>query len=74
MVFDKTGSTTHGVPTLTKLVVLYDESIVSLKFMLATLGTAEGGSEHPIAAGKLIKDSHRSLKILWDTRLCFTVL
>ncbi|XP_065578024.1 copper-transporting ATPase 1-like isoform X2 [Artemia franciscana] len=59
VVFDKTGTITHGVPTLTKLVVLYDESIVSLKFMLATLGTAEGGSEHPIAAAitKFVKDT-----------------
>ncbi|KAK2717817.1 hypothetical protein QYM36_006575 [Artemia franciscana] len=55
VVFDKTGTITHGVPTWTKLAVLHDESIVSLKFMLAILGTAEGGSEHPIAADKIVE-------------------
>ena len=52
VVFDKTGTLTYGVPSITKIGLFVDEKICSIVKLLATVGTAEVNSEHPIASGK----------------------
>ena len=49
IVFDKTGTITHGVPQVAKLAYFIDEKIMSVVTFLAVVGTAEASSEHPIA-------------------------
>lgn len=58
MVFDKTGTITRGVTSLTHISVFVEESVCSLAELLAVVGLAEANSEHPIAAAitKFVKD------------------
>ncbi len=55
VVFDKTGTITHGVPVVTKMILFNakkDEQtgyFNYLRRLLALIGTAEANSEHPIA-------------------------
>ncbi|KAF4524796.1 hypothetical protein B566_EDAN010171 [Ephemera danica] len=51
VVFDKTGTITHGTPMAARLSVFIEERLLSLSRLLAILGTAEAASEHPIASG-----------------------
>ncbi|XP_074651916.1 copper-transporting ATPase 1-like [Tubulanus polymorphus] len=49
IIFDKTGTVTHGVPKVSKVVLFVKEALCSLNQLLAVAGTAETSSEHPIA-------------------------
>ena len=52
VVFDKTGTITHGFPTVARLVLVQEWSGAtahSLATTLALLATAESSSEHPLA-------------------------
>ena len=53
IVFDKTGTITHGIPIVTKMIVFdsvkRQSYIDHLKKILGLVGTAEANSEHPIA-------------------------
>ncbi|KAG8452795.1 hypothetical protein GDO86_004547 [Hymenochirus boettgeri] len=58
VMFDKTGTITHGVPTVMRVLLLSDVWRMSLKRMLAVVGTAEASSEHPLgmAVAKYCKE------------------
>ncbi|XP_064636017.1 copper-transporting ATPase 1-like isoform X2 [Lineus longissimus] len=49
IVFDKTGTVTHGVPKMSKLSVFCSPKFLTMHQVLAIIGTAEASSEHPIA-------------------------
>ena len=46
--FDKTGTITHGKPTVTKTNLFVPTDICTVRLFLAVAGTAESSSEHPI--------------------------
>nr|XP_033804067.1 LOW QUALITY PROTEIN: copper-transporting ATPase 2 [Geotrypetes seraphini] len=48
VMFDKTGTITHGVPTVTRILLLMDVTRMPLRRVLAVVGTAEASSEHPL--------------------------
>ncbi|ODN04912.1 Copper-transporting ATPase 1 [Orchesella cincta] len=48
VVFDKTGTITHGVPMLRQLAIFITHEKFSIHKLLAIIGTAESSSEHPI--------------------------
>ncbi|XP_029941927.1 LOW QUALITY PROTEIN: copper-transporting ATPase 2-like [Salarias fasciatus] len=48
VVFDKTGTITHGVPRVTRVLVLWEVARMPLRKILAVVGTAEASSEHPL--------------------------
>ena len=50
VVFDKTGTITHGKPRVAGFILLVKDSYMKLNRMLSVLGTAESGSEHPLAS------------------------
>ncbi|XP_006873804.1 PREDICTED: copper-transporting ATPase 1-like isoform X2 [Chrysochloris asiatica] len=50
VVFDKTGTITHGTPVVNQVKVLVDSNRVSYSKILAIVGTAESNSEHPLGA------------------------
>ncbi|KAM5181761.1 copper-transporting ATPase 2 [Mantella aurantiaca] len=58
VMFDKTGTITHGVPKVMRVLLLGDVSRMPLKRMLAVVGTAEASSEHPlgVAVAKYCKE------------------
>lgn len=55
IVFDKTGTITHGIPMVTKINLFVNETAYSLAKFLVIICTAETNSEHPIASGKILK-------------------
>ncbi|XP_051882353.1 copper-transporting ATPase 2-like [Pristis pectinata] len=50
VMFDKTGTITHGVPKVMRVLVLGNIAQLSLKKLLAVVGTAEASSEHPLGS------------------------
>ncbi|KFW93257.1 Copper-transporting ATPase 2, partial [Phalacrocorax carbo] len=48
VMFDKTGTITCGVPKVMRVLLLGDMAVLSLKKVLAVVGTAEASSEHPL--------------------------
>jgi len=57
VVFDKTGTITHGYPTVARICILQEwisDSSLSISTLLAILGMAESSSEHPLA-GAIVK-------------------
>lgn len=48
MVFDKTGTITHGTPVVNQVKVLVESNKISRSKILAIVGTAESNSEHPL--------------------------
>ncbi|EDM08983.1 ATPase, Cu++ transporting, beta polypeptide, isoform CRA_b [Rattus norvegicus] len=48
VMFDKTGTITHGVPRVMRFLLLVDVATLSLRKVLAVVGTAEASSEHPL--------------------------
>ncbi|KAK7893538.1 hypothetical protein WMY93_022690 [Mugilogobius chulae] len=48
VMFDKTGTITNGVPLVTRVLVLWEVARMSLRKVLAVVGTAEANSEHPL--------------------------
>uniref|UniRef100_A0A8C0E4J1 Copper-transporting ATPase 2 n=1 Tax=Balaenoptera musculus TaxID=9771 RepID=A0A8C0E4J1_BALMU len=50
VMFDKTGTITHGVPRVMRVLLLVDVATLPLRKVLAVVGTAEASSEHPLGA------------------------
>ncbi|KAM5195000.1 copper-transporting ATPase 1 isoform 1-T3 [Hipposideros larvatus] len=50
VVFDKTGTITHGTPVVNQVKVLVESNRISRHKILAIVGTAESNSEHPLGA------------------------
>lgn len=48
VMFDKTGTITHGVPKVMRVLLLVDKATLPLRKVLAVVGTAEASSEHPL--------------------------
>ncbi|XP_048400098.1 copper-transporting ATPase 1 isoform X2 [Stegostoma tigrinum] len=48
IVFDKTGTVTHGTPRVMNLKILSEGNYISQMKLLAIVGTAETNSEHPL--------------------------
>ncbi|XP_062998027.1 copper-transporting ATPase 1 [Elgaria multicarinata webbii] len=50
VVFDKTGTITHGTPVVMQMKMLVESNRIPRNKILALVGTAEGNSEHPLGA------------------------
>ncbi|XP_067889510.1 copper-transporting ATPase 2-like isoform X2 [Heterodontus francisci] len=50
VMFDKTGTITHGVPKVMRVLILVDVAVLPMKKLLAVVGTAEASSEHPLGS------------------------
>lgn len=48
IVFDKTGTVTHGVACVSQVLMFVPRNEVSLQTVLAVAGSAETSSEHPV--------------------------
>ena len=69
IVFDKTGTVTHGVPKVARVSMFVADSVCSFVKMIAISGTAESSSEHPLASAivKYAKD----VSLLLSVRIYF---
>jgi len=61
-VFDKTGTITHGKPTVTNICLLVEETFLKITQVLAIIGAAESGSEHPLGMA-IVKFVKRTLDL-----------
>ena len=62
VVFDKTGTITHGKPTVAHIILLVKESFMPLTRLISIIGAAESGSEHPLATA-IVKFATETLEI-----------
>jgi len=63
VVFDKTGTITHGVPTVARFVLLRElgsDLANSMSMILSLLGSSEASSEHPLGAA-IVKFTQEAL-------------
>ena len=72
IVFDKTGTVTHGVPRVARVSMFVADSVCSFVKMIAISGTAEASSEHPIASAivkyaKEVSECHNDFCYFNDT-------
>lgn len=72
VMFDKTGTITHGVPRVMRFLLLVDTATLSLRKVLAVVGTAEASSEHPlgVAVTKYCKEVCGSWRCVAGPRRC----
>lgn len=73
--FDKTGTITHGVPRVTRVLVLWEVARLPLRKILALVGTAEASSEHPLGVAvaahcRQVRTPQRAPRLVVVTRLC----
>ncbi|XP_052796287.1 copper-transporting ATPase 1-like isoform X2 [Mya arenaria] len=61
VVFDKTGTVTHGVPRVARVAMFVEEKVFRFIELIAIAGTAEASSEHPIASA-IVKYTKETLK------------
>ena len=62
VVFDKTGTITHGKPTVAHFILLVKESVLPLTRLIPIIGAAESGSEHPLASA-IVKFAIATLEV-----------
>lgn len=61
VVFDKTGTITHGTPRVSRVRIFVESHVCSFTKLIAIAGTAEASSEHPIAAA-IVNYAKQTLK------------
>lgn len=61
VVFDKTGTITHGAPSVSSICLFVRENVCSLATLICLIGTAESNSEHPIGSGGLLLSHYQNL-------------
>lgn len=71
VVFDKTGTITHGTPEVTQVKFLVEGNQLPHKKMLAIVGTAESNSEHPL--GVAITKYCKKVRHLWRKRVAYVI-
>ncbi|XP_060064791.1 copper-transporting ATPase 1-like [Ylistrum balloti] len=62
VVFDKTGTVTHGVARVARIATFVEEETCSFLKLLVVIGTAEASSEHPIASA-IVKYTKETLSV-----------
>ena len=61
VVFDKTGTITQGVPSVSRVIKFVDDSVISAGDFLHLIASAESSSEHSLARA-VVKYCQRALK------------
>jgi len=64
IIFDKTGTVTHGVAHVSHIVMFVPRTDVSLQTVIAIAGSAETSSEHPV--GKAIAKYAKKVVLLFS--------